>query len=114
VPGRKDKEIPAGQPGAGYPCMGQPRRGTDAGGHGVFESSPCYAWNNTFNGQPLRMEVSRRTDVSENERAQIKEGRDFFNEKPKPEYYKPYTWPPPRRHCWTGQQWHPATKFFSR
>jgi len=35
------------------------------------------------------MEVSRRTDVSENERAQIKEGRDFINETPKPEYHRP-------------------------
>ena len=27
--------------------------------------------------------------------AQIKEGRDFFNEEPKPEYCKPYTYPHP-------------------
>jgi hypothetical protein len=75
--------------------MGQPGRATDADGDGIYESTPCYAWNNTLNGQPLRMEVSRRTDVSANERAQIKEGRDFFNEEPKPEYYKPYTYPHP-------------------
>jgi len=25
----------------------------------------------------------------------VKEGRDFFNEKPKPEYYKPYVYPHP-------------------
>jgi hypothetical protein len=41
------------------------------------------------------MEVSHRKDLSENERAQLKEGRDFFNEEPKPEYYTPYTYPHP-------------------
>jgi hypothetical protein len=25
----------------------------------------------------------------------VKEGRDFFNEEPKPEYYKPYVYPHP-------------------
>ncbi len=25
----------------------------------------------------------------------VKEGRDFFNEEPKPEYYKPYVYPQP-------------------
>ena len=27
--------------------------------------------------------------------AHVKEGRDFFNEEPKPEYYKPYVYPHP-------------------
>jgi hypothetical protein len=72
------------------------RPGIEVGqGDGIYGSTPCYAWNNTFNGQPPRMEVSRRTDLSENERAQIQEGRDFFNEEPKPEYYKLYTYPHP-------------------
>ena len=48
-------QIPAGQKGAGYPAMGQPGRGTDADGDGVFEPSPCYAWNNTLNGAKLNM-----------------------------------------------------------
>ncbi len=48
-------QIPAGQKGAGYPCMGQPGRATDADGDGVFEPSPCYAWNNTLNGAKLNM-----------------------------------------------------------
>jgi hypothetical protein len=86
-------QVPAGQLGAGYPCMGQPDRATDADGDGIYESTPCYAWNNTFNGENLRMVVDSRGDA--NERAQIKEGRDFFNEEPKPEYYKPYTYPHP-------------------
>ena len=48
-------QIPAGQKGAGYPCFGQPGRATDADGDGVFEPSPCYAWNNTLNGAKLDM-----------------------------------------------------------
>ena len=39
------------------------------------------------------METSRRADA--NETATIKEGRDFYNEEPKPEYYKPYVYPHP-------------------
>jgi autotransporter-associated beta strand protein len=49
--------------------------------------------NNTFNGEPLRMEVSRRAEA--NEAATIKEGRDFCNEKPPAEYYTPYVYPHP-------------------
>ena len=48
-------QIPAGQKGAGYPAFGQPGRATDADGDGVFEPSPCYAWNNTLNGAKLNM-----------------------------------------------------------
>ncbi len=84
-------QIPAGQLGAGYPCMGQVGWATNV--DGIFKPSPCYAWNNTFNGVPLRMEVSRRADA--NEAATIKEGRDFFNEKPQAEYYTPYVYPHP-------------------
>ncbi len=87
-------QIPAGQLGAGYPCFGQVGWATNVGG--VFKPSPCYAWNNTFNGAPLPMETSRRADA--NEAATIKEGRDFFNEKPPEEYYKPYLYPHPLQH----------------
>ncbi len=89
-------QIPAGQLGAGYPCFGQVGWATNV--DGVFKPSPCYAWNNTFNGAPLRMETSRRADA--NEAATIKEGRDFFNEPPKPEYYKPYVYPHPLQEGW--------------
>jgi len=85
-------QIPAGQVGAGYPCMGQPGRGTDVDGDGIFELSPCYAWNNTINGQKLVMAVSGRDP---NEEAQIVEGRDFFNEMPPEGYYTPYVYPHP-------------------
>ncbi len=90
-------QIPAGQKGAGYPCFGQPGRATDTDRDGVFEPSPCYAWNNTFNGAKLNMVLRPWSDPKQTERqaAHVKEGRDFFNEKPKPEYYKPYTYPHP-------------------
>jgi hypothetical protein len=89
--------IPAGQKGAGYPCFGQPGRATDADGDGVFEPSPCYAWNNTFNGAKLDMVLRPWADPEQTTRqaAHVKEGRDFFNEEPKPEYYQPYTYPHP-------------------
>lgn len=83
--------IPAGQLGAGYPCFGQVGWATNV--DGIFKPLPCYAWNNTFNGLPLRMETSRRADA--NEAATIKEGRDFFNKKPPAEYYTPYVYPHP-------------------
>ena len=90
-------QIPAGQKGAGYPCFGQPGRATDADGDGVFESSPCYAWNNTLNGEKLNMVLRPWADPEQTARqaAHVKEGRDFFNEAPNPEYYKPYTYPHP-------------------
>ena len=90
-------QIPAGQKGAGYPAFGQPGRATDADGDGVFEPSPCFAWNNTLNGAKLNM-VLRPWANHEHEAKQaehVKEGRDFFNEKPRPEYYRPYIYPHP-------------------
>jgi hypothetical protein len=89
-------QIPAGQPGAGYPCFGQPGRATDADGDGVFEPSPCYAWSNTFNGAKLNFTLRRwNPKETELQGEHVKEGRDFFNEVPKPDYYTPYTYPHP-------------------
>jgi hypothetical protein len=90
-------QIPAGQKGAGYPCFGQPGRGTDADGDGVFEASPCYVWNNTFNGAKLRMELRPWADPEHTARqaAHVKEGRDFFNEAPNAKDYQPYRYPHP-------------------
>jgi hypothetical protein len=88
-------QIPAGQKGAGYPCMGQPGRGTDVNGDGVFEPSPCYAWNNTLNGAKLNFGLRRWSNPEDTAKQaeHMKEGRDFFNEEPKAGYYKPYTYP---------------------
>jgi hypothetical protein len=89
-------QVPAGSKGAGYPAFGQPGRATDADGDGVFEPSPCYAWNNTLNGAKLNMTL-RRWDPKETalQAEHVKEGRDFFNEPPKPDDYKPYAYPHP-------------------
>jgi len=84
-------QIPAGQLGAGYPCFGQVGWATNV--DGIFKPTPCYAWNNTLNGMPLRMAVDHR--VQANEATTIKEGREFFNEKPPAGYYKPYVYPHP-------------------
>ena len=89
-------EIPAGQVGAGYPCMGQPARATNLSDGRMFDSTPCYAWSNTLNGEKLLMAVSLNNDP--NQMAQIKEGREFFNEKPPEQYYKPYIYPHPLQH----------------
>jgi hypothetical protein len=95
-------QIPAGQPGAGYPCFGQPGRATDAHGTGVFDPSPCYAWNNTLNGAPLNM-VLRPWSNPEwvaKQAAHVKEGRDFFNQKAPEDYYQPYVYPHPLQTGW--------------
>jgi len=83
-------QIPKGEKGAGYPYMGQPGRGTDADGDGVFESSPSHAWDNTLNGKPLKMVLGGDNAA---QAAHVKEGRDFFNEKPAG--YTPFRYPHP-------------------
>jgi hypothetical protein len=90
-------QIPAGQKGAGYPAIGQPGGATDFNGNGVFTPTPSYAWNNTFNGAKLNMTLRPWPNPADTERQAeiVKEGRDFFNEAPKPEYYEPYTYPHP-------------------
>ncbi|MCY2995970.1 MAG: hypothetical protein NTY19_50185 [Planctomycetota bacterium] len=77
-------EIPAGQRGAGHPAFGQPGRATDADGDGVFEPSPCYAWNNTLNGAQLNMVLRpwANPEHAAKQAEHVKEGRDFFNEAP--------------------------------
>ena len=89
-------QIQAGQVGAGYPGMDQPGRATDAIGDGVFEPSPCYGWNNKMNGRPLLMAL-RPWSPKEMalDAGLVKEGRDFFNKKPKLEYYRSYVYPHP-------------------
>jgi hypothetical protein len=95
-------QIPPGQPGAGYPAFGQPGWGTDPKATGVFEPSPCYAWNNTLNGARLNMVLRPWGDPEKDAKqaAHVKEGRDFFNEAPKPDYYKPYIYPHPLQSGW--------------
>lgn len=84
--------IPAGRPGAGYPHFGQVGWATKV--DGKFALTPCYAWDNTINGKPLRMEVDPR-GAKETELATLKEGREFYNKKPPAKYYTPYVYPHP-------------------
>jgi hypothetical protein len=93
-------QVPAGQLGAGYPCFGQVGWATNVGGK--FALTPCYAWDNTLNGKPLLMGVDVRADA--NERATVREGREFFNQEPPPGYYKPYAYPHPLQDekAWEG------------
>jgi hypothetical protein len=65
---------PYGSPGMSTP-KGWPRQ----------VDEPCYSWNNTQDGEARNLFSSQPT---------IKEGRDFFNNTPKPGY-KPYTYPHP-------------------
>ncbi len=88
-------QIPAGQVGAGYPCFGQVGWATNV--DGVFKPTPCYAWNNTRNGEKFLMAVTNRNP---NVLATIKEGREFFNEEPPAGYYKPYVYPHPLQEGW--------------
>jgi hypothetical protein len=88
-------QIPAGQPGAGYPCMGQVGWATNV--DGKFQPTPCYAWNNTRNGEKYLMAVANRNP---NVLATIKEGREFFNQEPPAGYYKPYVYPHPLQEGW--------------
>jgi hypothetical protein len=83
-------QIPAGQVGAGYPCFGQVGWATNV--DGLFKPTPCYAWNNTRNGEKYLMAVTNRNP---NVLATIKEGREFFNEEPPAGYYTPYVYPHP-------------------
>jgi hypothetical protein len=95
-------QIPAGLPGAGYPAFGEPGWATDPKATGVFEPSPCYAWSNTLNGAKLNMVLRPwggpdmlAKHANEKQAAHVKEGREFFNDQPKPDYYKPYIYPHP-------------------
>jgi hypothetical protein len=88
-------QVPAGQVGAGYPCFGQV--GWASNVDGAFKLTPCYAWNNTRNGARFLMAVTSRNP---NVLATIKEGREFLNEPPPADYYKPYVYPHPLQEGW--------------
>ncbi len=95
-------QVPAGQKGAGYPAFGQPGRATDADGDGVFEPSPCYAWNNTLNGAKLNMVLRPWANPSTRRNRQSTSRKDGISStrSPSPEYYKPYIYPHPLQTGW--------------
>jgi hypothetical protein len=98
-------QIPAGQKGAGYPALGQPGGATDLDGKGKFTPTPCYAWNNTYNGAKLNMTLRRWQKPEETARQAeiVMEGRDFFNEQPPAKYYTPYVYPHPLQEGWEAR-----------
>ncbi len=63
---------------------------------GLFEPSPCSAWSNTLNEAKLNMVLRRWNPIeTELQEEHVKEDRDLFNEVPKPEYHRPFTYPHP-------------------
>jgi hypothetical protein len=98
-------QIPAGQKGAGYPALGQPGGATDFDGKGVFTPTPCYCWNNTYNGEKLNMTLRRWPNPEHTARQAeiVMEGRDFFNEPPPANYYAPYVYPHPLQEGWEAR-----------
>jgi hypothetical protein len=91
-PPSQSNQVPADPAEEDRPWPGLVGHATDADGDGVFEPTPCYAWNNTINGQKLLMAVGKKNPK---DLEQIKEGREFYNEKPPEGYYKPYVYPHP-------------------
>ncbi|MBN1812055.1 MAG: hypothetical protein JXA14_09495, partial [Anaerolineae bacterium] len=77
---------------SGYPCRDQIGRSTDFGDSQVHPQAlePLYAWNNTFDGNPVAIESRDICDLS---LEHVVEGRDFINGvRPG---YTPYTYPHP-------------------
>jgi hypothetical protein len=74
-------------------------------GKGTFVPTPCYAWNNTYNGEKLMMTLRRWPSPEHTARQAeiVMEGRDFFNEKPPAGYYTPYAYPHPLQEGWEGR-----------
>lgn len=75
----------------GYPALDQIGRSTD---HGAGEDrlpqalEPLYAWDNMMDGKPKSITVHGNCGIH------VKEGRDYFNNVPKPGY-TPYSYPHP-------------------
>ncbi len=62
-------QIPAGQIGAGYRCLGQPGRAARIPTvTACMVLSPCYAWNNTLNGAKLNMALRPWADPQQTAR----------------------------------------------
>ncbi|MEM2979191.1 MAG: dickkopf-related protein [Methanomassiliicoccales archaeon] len=68
----------------GYPCRHQPGFSTH------MRSEPIYGWNNTFTGSQKKSGVVTFMSTV----PQLQEGRDYFNNTPKPGY-QPYFYPHP-------------------
>jgi hypothetical protein len=74
----------------GYPAIDQIGRSTDIGPGTPQQHDPLYEWDNRLNGRDADIAVSGGPEVQ----AHIKEGRDYHNDKKRPEY-SPYAYPHP-------------------
>lgn len=80
---------------SGYPCKDQVGRSTDSDGDGIQNQEPLYEWNNTFQGQDADITVNDPWGcTSPSMHDHLKEGRDFINDTPRPNYV-PYVYPHP-------------------
>ncbi len=71
----------------GYPCRDQIGRSTDFSATEVHPQAlqPLYAWNNKVNGA-LGLPITPATSICPLTRFQFVEGRDFYNNTPRPGY----------------------------
>jgi hypothetical protein len=74
-----------------YPCIDQIGRSTDSDGDGTQDLEPLYEWNNVNNNENQNICVY---DPCPTMNEHIKEGRDFYNDTPRPGYV-PFTYPHP-------------------
>ncbi|MHC4426200.1 MAG: right-handed parallel beta-helix repeat-containing protein [Planctomycetota bacterium] len=74
----------------GYPAIDQIGRSTDSGPGTPQQHDPLYEWDNTLNGANADIAVSGGAEVQ----AHIKEGRDYHNDRSRPDY-TPYVYPHP-------------------
>jgi hypothetical protein len=77
------------QDSSGYPCLDQLGRAPDADSDGIQDLEPIYEWNNLINGKDINFSLVWSVTAS-----QVKENRDYYNNKQKPGYV-PYAYPHP-------------------
>ncbi|MBW2528214.1 MAG: hypothetical protein JRI23_28820 [Deltaproteobacteria bacterium] len=79
----------------GYPCLDQTGRSTDMDDDGVQDLEPLYEWDNTVNGGDADVSVNDPWGCADPSMADhIQEGRDFYNDTPRPDY-TPCAYPHP-------------------
>lgn len=86
--------IDGNQDSSGYPCLDQVGRTSDTDGDGIQELEPLYEWNNTINGENVDVSISDHGCDNPSIYDHIQEGRDYFNDTPRPGYV-PYVYPHP-------------------
>jgi hypothetical protein len=74
-----------------YPCPGQIGRTHDNDGDGVQDLDPLYSWNNSCEGQSRGI-IPNGNPPQPCVTDYVQEGRDYFNNTPKPRYV-PYPYP---------------------